>query len=85
MKNEPQNINLQSYTARFPNDACMVKVAIKPKNWNQLQPTDSCKAVVLEGAMYDTGFVSLDGGQDWHLAGNFIFHKLKRNKVKTNK
>lgn len=70
-------IKTQSYTENFPIDNCRVKVAIKRKDWKNNQ---SIKTEVYE-AIYEDGFVSIDGGKDYYLAGNFLFHKLKRTNL----
>lgn len=70
-------IKTQSYTENFPSDNCNIKVAIKKKDWNINQ---SIKTVVYENSIYEDGFVSIDGGKNFYLGGNFLFHKLKRTK-----
>jgi len=70
-------IKTQSYTENFPIDNCRVKVAIKIRNWKNNQ---SIKTEVYEEAIYEDGFVSIDG-KDYYLAGNFLFHKLKRTNL----
>ena len=68
-------IKTSSYTDNFPTHNCNVKVAIKDKDWKN---NDCIKTEVYNG-IYDSGFVSIDGGNNFYLGGNFIFHKLKRN------
>lgn len=73
-------INEQTYTANFPKcDWCKVKVAVKPRNW---EPSTAFRAGVITDAIYDSGFVSIDGGKTWILGSNFLFHKLKCIKFK---
>ena len=71
-------IKTSSYTDNFPKNNCIVKVAVKPKNWKN---NDVIKAEVFEDAIYEDGFVTIDTNS--YMAGAFIFHKLKR-KVKKN-
>lgn len=70
-------IKLSSYTETFPMANCNVKVAIKTENWNN---NKSIKTEVFGSAIYDSGFVSIDGGEKFYMAGNFLFHKMKRTK-----
>lgn len=72
-----KTIKTSSYTDSFPTKSCNVKVAIKSKDWKH---NDCIKSEVYENSIYDSGFVSVDGGKNFYLAGNFIFHKLKRTK-----
>jgi hypothetical protein len=69
-------IKTSSYTDSFPRKNYIIKVAIKTKNWNK---NDSIKTTVYKDAIYDSGFVSLDGGKNYYIGGNFLFHKLKRS------
>ena len=70
-------IKTQSYTDNFPISNCDVKVAVKTKDWN-----NNCAIKTdVYNAIYDSGFVSIDGGKTYYLAVNFIFHKLKRNEI----
>lgn len=70
-------IKISSYTENFPINNCNVKVVIKEKSWNNNQ---SIKVKVYENGIYENGFVSVDGGKNFYLGGNFLFHKLKRTK-----
>lgn len=70
-------IKTSSYTKNLPNHNCNVKVAIKTDDWDK---NDTIKTKVYEDAIYDSGFVSIDGGDKFYIGGNFIFHKLKRTK-----
>lgn len=70
-------IKVSSYTDKLPNINCTIKVAIKKENWNI---NDAIKLDVYENAIYEDGFVSIDGGINYYLGSNFIFHKLKRTK-----
>ena len=71
-----QIIKTSSYTASFPHNwSETIKVAVKVKNWNK---NECIETEVFENAIYDQGFVSVDGGKSFYLAGNFLFHKLKR-------
>lgn len=74
MKSE-KIIKTSSYTDKLPVDNCNVKVAIKNKNWNN---NNAIKTEVYDNAIYDSGFVSIDGGKNFYLGANFLFHKLKR-------
>ena len=55
-------IKTQSYTDNFPITNCNVKVAVKVKDWNN---NDSVKTDVYSDAIYDSGFVSIDGGKNF--------------------
>ena len=71
-------IKTQSYTNKFPKSNCIVKIALKKQDWNK---DSQFKTQVVEEAIYEDGFVSLDGGKSYALASNFLFHKLKRSKL----
>ena len=73
---ENQVIRLSSYTRSCPKRRCKIKVAGVPKGWNGID--EAIKTTVFENAEYNAGFVSVDGGKNWYLAGNFFFHKVKR-------
>lgn len=51
----------------------------RAKARNVLDKNESIKTTVFEDAIYDSGFVTIPNGT--FLATNFLFHKLKRNKV----
>lgn len=68
-------IKCASYTEKIPIDNCNIKVAIKKNDWNK---NDVIKTEVYPNAIYQDGFVSIDGGDVFYLGSNFIFHKLKR-------
>lgn len=70
-------IKVSSYTEELPNNNCNIKVAIKKENWDK---NNAIKLDVYENAIYEDGFVSIDGGINYYLGYNFIFHKLKRTK-----
>lgn len=72
-------IKISSYTTAYPKEKCKVKVAVKTKEiLSSTNPKDNFKTDIYEDAIYEPGFVSLDGGKSFYLASNFIFHKLKR-------
>lgn len=80
-------VNLASYTMNMPEGKWKIKVAIQPSNpiWLRNNPNwftnnVSMKLEVFEDALYEDGFVSLDGGKNYFLGTNFLFHKLKRTK-----
>jgi len=77
-------IKLSSYSENFPDESCTVKVAVKPITWEKEKKNDSIRTFVYENADYEGGFVSIDGGKSYHLAYNFLFHKLKRIPIKYN-
>lgn len=68
-------IKISSYTERLPKKDCKVKVAVKKNDWNKM---NCIKTEIFENALYIGGFVSVDRGKNFYLAGNFLFHKLKR-------
>ncbi|WP_338761795.1 hypothetical protein WAF17_16215 [Bernardetia sp. ABR2-2B] len=74
---KPQIIKLQSYTSKLPKTNCTIKVAVKVTDFHK---NDCLKTQVFTDAIYEDGFVSIDGGKDFHLAHQFLFHKLKRTK-----
>ena len=82
MKNnkvEESIIKTSSYTANFPEDSCKVKVAVKKHlDWSS---RNSFKTQIFENAIYEGGFVSIDGDNNYYLGSNFLFHKLKRTKI----
>lgn len=85
---EKQTIKLSSYSKSLPKNNCKVKVAIKPSNdtWlrnnsNWFTNNTAMKMYVIEEVLYEDGFVSMDNGETYVLASNFIFHKLKRQNI----
>lgn len=70
-------IKCSSYSESLPTNNCIVKVAIKKKEWAN---NNTIKTEVYNDAIYNNGFVSIDDGETFYLASNFLFHKLKRNK-----
>ena len=68
-------IKCSSYSENLPLNNCKVKVTVKKKDWNK---NNSIKTEIFNNAIYDSGFVSIDGGKNFYLGGNFLFHKLKR-------
>ena len=71
-------IKTSSYTESFPEVSMKLKVAYKTPNWNT---TEAIKTLTFEDALYDGGFVSINGGKSYALAYNFLFHKLKREAI----
>ena len=72
-------IHKSSYTDNFPKNKCTIKVAVKQEGY---QNNDAFDTEVFDNAIYDSGFVSIDGGDIFYLAYNFMFHKLKRKYIK---
>ena len=72
-------IKCSSYTDSFPTENCRVKVALKKDGWKN---NDGIKTQTYTNAIYEYGFVSIDGGINFYLGVNFLYHKLKRNKLK---
>lgn len=72
-----QTVNLQSYTDQIPLDNVIVKVAIKPNEFER-NLLGAIQTQTFEDAIYEDGFVKLPNSPTWHLASNFLFHKLKR-------
>ena len=77
---ENKVIRLSSYTRSSPKRRCKVKVAGVPRDWNGVD--EVIKATVFENAEYNSGFVSVDGGKSWYLAGNFFFHRVRRGRTR---
>jgi hypothetical protein len=71
-------VKISSYSENLPESNCMVKVAVKKSGWFR---NDCIKTQVYENAIYEDGFVSLDGGNDYYLGFNFLFHKMKRKNI----
>ena len=76
---EVKVIKCSSYTEKLPINNCNIKVAVKNDEWCK---NDTIKTEVFPNAIYNSGFVSIDSGKNFYLAGNFLFHKLKRKIVK---
>lgn len=74
-------IKLSSYTESIPNTNCNIKVAIKLDDFEKFKGNSQFATQVIENALYEDGFVSIDGGKSYFLASNFLFHKLKRKRA----
>lgn len=72
-----QIIKLQSYTAELPKENCTIKVAVKVTDYFK---NNCLKTQVFTDAIYEDGFISIDGGKNFYLPHKFLFHKLKRTK-----
>ena len=77
---ENKVIRLSSYTRSYHKRRRKIKVAGIPRDWNGVD--EVIKATVFENAEYNSGFVSVDGGKSWYLAGNFFFHRVRRGRTR---